>query len=151
MSSAALCFSVALILFPLTGLFWIALIVTRSAVGEWSAIVPRRQLYSGLSAGRTARTGHSIYSFVFLGIILAATTLMGITADLIGTRRQSCAAGSSAFSHPPLFSLKYPQVVHPNPAPESSPRICPETSNRAAPLSCGNPVVNFRTHERSLR
>ncbi|MGC2064182.1 MAG: MFS transporter [Thermodesulfovibrionales bacterium] len=108
MSSAALCFSVALILFSLTGLFWIALIVI--AVGSWGMVsyLAAANSYIQVSVPDELRGRvMSIYSFVFLGVVPIGNTLMGITADLIGTRQAVLAGGVICLLSSALFSLKY--------------------------------------------
>lgn len=108
MSSAALCFSAALIIFSLTGLFWMALIVI--AVGSWGMVsyLAAANSYIQISVPDELRGRvMSIYSFVFLGIIPVGNTIMGITADLIGTRQAVFAGGVICLLSSAFFSLKY--------------------------------------------
>ncbi len=108
MSAAALCFSFALIVFSLTGLFWLALVVI--AVGSWGMVSYLASANSFIQVsvpdelrGRVM----SVYSFVFLGIVPVGNTLMGITADLIGTRQAVLWGGGVCLMFSALFSLKY--------------------------------------------
>ncbi|MBA4371613.1 MAG: MFS transporter [Thermodesulfovibrio sp.] len=108
MSSAALCFSISLILFSLTGLFWLALIVI--AVGSWGMVsyLAAANSYIQVAVPDELRGRvMSVYSFVFLGVVPVGNTLMGITADLIGTRQAVLSGGVICLLFSAFFSLKY--------------------------------------------
>lgn len=108
MSVAALCFSVSLICFALTGVFWVALLII--AAGSWGMVsyLAAANSYIQVTVPDELRGRvMSVYSFVFLGVVPIGNTLMGTMADLIGTGRTVLAGGVVCLLSSAFFSLKY--------------------------------------------
>lgn len=112
MSMAALCFSTALALFALTEIFWIALCII--AIGSWGMVsyLATANSYIQVSVPDELRGRvMSVYSFVFLGIIPVGNTIMGITADFIGTRQTVLIGGVLCLVFSVFFAMKYRTVT----------------------------------------
>jgi MFS family permease len=108
MSAAALCFSIALISFAVSKVFLISLFVI--AAGGWGMVsyLATANSYIQVSVPDELRGRvMSVYSFVFLGLIPIGNTVMGISADLIGTTRAVLAGGIICLISSLIFALKY--------------------------------------------
>ncbi len=111
MSLAALCFSIALTFFALTETFWIGLCII--AIGSWGMVsyLATANSYIQVSVPDELRGRvMSVYSFVFLGIVPVGNTIMGITADFIGTRQAVLIGGVLCLVFSVFFAMKYRTV-----------------------------------------
>ncbi|MDA8083530.1 MAG: MFS transporter [Nitrospiraceae bacterium] len=107
MSLAALSFSAALILFSVSGIFWVSLIVI--AIGGWGMVsyLATANSYIQLSVPDELRGRvMSVYSFVFLGFVPIGNSLMGLAANFAGTREAVFSGGVICLLASWFFSRK---------------------------------------------
>lgn len=108
MSAAALCFSLSLITFALSKVFLLSLCLI--AAGGWGMVsyLATANSYIQISVPDELRGRvMSVYAFMFLGLVPLGNTLMGISADLIGTTNAVLSGGMLCLASSILFSLKY--------------------------------------------
>lgn len=108
MSIAAICFSVALVVFSLSNLFWLSLIVIMA--GGWGMVsyLASANSYIQLSVPDELRGRvMSVYSFVFLGTVPIGNAIMGMTADMMGTTHAVTTAGLICLVAAIIFARKY--------------------------------------------
>ncbi|MBI5101993.1 MAG: MFS transporter [Nitrospirae bacterium] len=108
MSFAAVCFSTALILFSVSRVFAYSLVII--AVGGWGMVsyLAAANSFIQVSVPDNLRGRvMSVYSFVFLGLVPIGNTVMGISADMIGTTNAVLAGGLICLICSVLFSFRY--------------------------------------------
>ncbi|MDH4232028.1 MAG: MFS transporter [Nitrospirota bacterium] len=108
MSIAGLCFSAALFIFSLTGIFWISLIAI--ALGGWGLVsylaVANSYLQTTVPDELRGRV-MSVYSFVFLGTVPIGNAIMGVVADAAGTSHAVTGAGILCIIGSGIFAKRY--------------------------------------------
>jgi MFS family permease len=95
MSLAGLCFSFALLFFALSKTFWLSLVVIM--IGGWGMVSYLATANSFIQVsvpdelrGRVM----SVYAFVFLGLVPVGNSIMGVSADALGTTNAVAAGGT---------------------------------------------------------
>jgi hypothetical protein len=105
MAFAAIIFSIALLGFSLSSVFWVSMLIIM--LGGWGIVsyLAGANSYIQISVPDELRGRvMSVYSFVFLGLAPLGNAIMGATADVIGTTRAVslgaviCLAASLVFS-----------------------------------------------------
>ena len=108
MSVAGLCFSCALLAFSLSKVFWISLVIIM--IGGWGMVSYLAAANSFIQVsvpdelrGRVM----SVYSFVFLGLVPIGNSIMGVSADAIGTTNAVAAGGAICILVSAAFAKRY--------------------------------------------
>jgi len=108
MSIAALFFSAALFAFSLSKIFWVSLVIIM--IGGWGMVSYLAAANSFIQVsvpdelrGRVM----SVYSFVFLGLVPVGNSIMGFTADVIGTTRAVSLGGLICIFASAVFAKGY--------------------------------------------
>jgi len=108
MSLAALCFSGALILFAVSASFELSLIIIAAAGWGMVSYLAAANSYIQLMVPDELRGRvMSVYSLVFLGVIPVGNAIMGLAADLAGTRQAVLAGGILCLVSSVIFSMKF--------------------------------------------
>jgi MFS family permease len=108
MSVAGLCFSFALLAFSLSKVFWVSLIIIM--IGGWGMV---SYLAAANSFIQVSVPDHlrgrvmSVYSFVFLGLVPVGNSIMGVSADAIGTTNAVAVGGAICIFASALFAKRY--------------------------------------------
>jgi len=108
MSVACLCFSFALLIFSLSK--WYAFSLVIIMLGGWGMVsyLAAANTYIQVSVPDELRGRvMSVYSFVFLGLVPVGNAIMGITADIIGTKNAVTAGGVICILSSAVFARKY--------------------------------------------
>jgi MFS family permease len=108
MSVAVLCFSIALLAFSVSRIFWVSLVIMM--LGGWGMVSYLALANSFIQMnvpdelrGRVM----SVYSFVFLGTVPIGNAIMGVVADRIGTTHAVTAGGTVCIAAAALFARRY--------------------------------------------
>jgi MFS family permease len=108
MSVAVLCFSIALLAFSVSRIFWVSLVIMM--LGGWGMVSYLALANSFIQMnvpdelrGRVM----SVYSFVFLGTVPIGNAIMGVVADRIGTTHAVMAGGTVCIAAAALFARRY--------------------------------------------
>ncbi len=108
MSFAALCFSIALIIFSLSNIFILSLVVIM--FGGWGMVsyLAAANSYIQVSVPDELRGRvMSVYSFVFIGTVPIGNSIMGVVADKIGTTHAVTGSGIICIIASGIFAKKY--------------------------------------------
>ncbi|MBI5639551.1 MAG: MFS transporter [Nitrospirae bacterium] len=108
MSFAAICFSIALLIFSISKIFWISLAVIM--VCGWGMVSYLAAANSHIQVsvpdeirGRVM----SVYSFVFLGLVPIGNAIMGLVADRIGTTHTVAIGGGICILASLIFAKRH--------------------------------------------
>lgn len=108
MSFACLCFSVALLTFSISESYLFSLIII--TVGGWGMVsyLAAANTFIQVSVPDELRGRvMSVYSFVFLGLVPVGNAIMGVTADILGTRNAVAAGGVICILSSAFFARRY--------------------------------------------
>ncbi|MEC4675821.1 MAG: MFS transporter [Nitrospirota bacterium] len=108
MAVAGLCFSLTLLVFSISKIFWVSLVVIM--FGGWGIVsyLAAANSYIQVSVPDELRGRvMSVYSFLFLGSVPIGNAITGMTADLIGTTNAITLAGIICLFASAVFARKY--------------------------------------------
>lgn len=108
MSFAALCFSVALLVFSFSNIFIISLVVIM--IGGWgmvSYLASANGYIQTLVPDELRGRVMSVYSFVFLGSVPIGNAIMGVVAERAGTTHAVTGAGVLCIIASVIYAKKY--------------------------------------------
>jgi MFS family permease len=108
MAITGLCFSLALLAFSLSGIFWVSLIVIMACGWGMVSYLAAANSFIQISVPDELRGRvMSLYSLVFLGTVPIGNAVMGIVADLLGTPRAVTASGVICLIAAAVFARTY--------------------------------------------
>ncbi len=108
MAAAGLCFSLTLLVFSISKIFWVSLVVIM--IGGWGIVsyLAAANSYIQVSVPDELRGRvMSVYSLVFLGSVPIGNAITGMIADLIGTSHAITLAGIICLFASSVFARKY--------------------------------------------
>jgi MFS family permease len=108
MSVAVLFFSIALLAFSVSRVFWVSLMIIM--IGGWGMVsyLALANSFIQMSVPDELRGRvMSVYSFVFLGTVPIGNAIMGSVADRIGTTNAVTVGGTICIAAAALFARKY--------------------------------------------
>jgi len=108
MAITGLFFSLALLAFSLSGIFWVSLIVIMACGWGMVSYLAAANSFIQISVPDELRGRvMSLYSLVFLGTVPIGNAVMGIVADLLGTPRAVTASGVICLIAAAVFARTY--------------------------------------------
>ncbi|MEW6108324.1 MAG: MFS transporter [Nitrospirota bacterium] len=108
MSVAGLCFSLSLFAFSLSKIFWLSLVVIMFAGWGMVSYLASANSYIQVSVPDELRGRvMSVYSFVFLGTVPIGNSIIGVSADIMGTTNAVTAAGIICIIASGIFGKRY--------------------------------------------
>jgi MFS family permease len=108
MATTGLCFSLALLAFSLSGIFWLSLLVIMAAGwGMVSYLAAANSFIQVTVPDELRGRVMSVYSLVFLGTVPIGNAVMGFVADMVGTPRAVTASGVICLLAAGVFARRY--------------------------------------------
>ena len=108
MSLTSLCFSAALLVFSLSGTFWVSLIAIMAAGWGMVSYLAAANSFIQISVPDELRGRvMSVYSLVFLGTVPIGNAIMGVIADGLGTPRAVTLSGAICLCAAAFFARAY--------------------------------------------
>jgi MFS family permease len=108
MATTGLCFSLALLAFSLSGIFWLSLLVIMAAGwGMVSYLAAANSFIQVTVPDELRGRVMSVYSLVFLGTVPIGNAVMCFVADMVGTPRAVTASGVICLLAAGVFARRY--------------------------------------------
>jgi MFS family permease len=108
MSLTGLCFSAALLVFSLSGIFWVSLIIIMVAGWGMVSYLAAANSFIQITVPDELRGRiMSVYSLVFLGTVPIGNAIMGVVADRLGTPRAVTVSGVTCLLAAAFFARTY--------------------------------------------